>query len=262
MYPGPSAKKFGSKRFEVLKSHDGTHKIACFDDPVHGAAAQFDLLASKAYTGRTVREAIQKWCGGFYASTYLKVLAENSGVTADTVLTVDMIRNPGIAVPLAKAMALQEAGKSFPMEDGDWLKAHQLAFGVVLEPSVVVAEKTPAVSEVFTPENPLPSPKPETRVAVMKETSRKWNLITFVQRWFLKMPVALGLTSEAANQTGVSMPDIPALQEKLNAAQGVMASVGKLGWIGWALVLIVALNLVQKYMVEDASEGRATPSGA
>lgn len=61
MYPGPSAKKFGSKRFETLKSHDGTHKIACFDDPVHGAAAQF------------------------------------GGVTANTVLTVDMIRNPGIA---------------------------------------------------------------------------------------------------------------------------------------------------------------------
>ena len=258
MYPGPSAKKFGSKRFEVLKSHDGTHKIACFDDPVHGAAAQFDLLASKAYTGRTVKEAIEKWCGGYYASTYLKVLEENSGVTKDSILTVDMIRNPGIAVPLAKAMALQEAGKSFPMDDGDWLKAHQLAFGVVLEPVATVAEVKPPVSEVFTPENPLPSPKPETRVAAMKEQSRKWNLLTFVQRWFLKVPVALGITSEVADQSG-ALPNIPALQEKLNAAQSVMASVGKLGWIGWALVIIVAINVVQRYMVEDASDGRAIP---
>lgn len=260
MYPGPSAKRFGSKTYEVLKSKDGTHKIARFDDPVHGAAAQFDLLSSKSYTGRTIREAITKWCGGFYASTYLKVLAENSGITADTILTVDMVRNPGFSVPLAKAMALQEAGKPFPLDDAGWLKAHQLAFGVVLEPVAVVAEK-PEGKPVFAPDNPLPSPKPETRVAEMKKTSRKWSLIAFVQRWFLKVPVGLGIANEAGSAAGLSLPDIPAIQENLNAAQSVTASMGNLGWIGWGVVLIVALGMVQKFMVEDAEDGRAIPSG-
>jgi hypothetical protein len=261
MYPGKSAKRFGSTRFETLKSKDGIHKIACFDDPVHGAAAQFDLLSSKAYTGRTIREAITKWCGGYYASTYLKVLAENSGVTAETILTVDMLRNPSFAVPLAKAMALQEAGKPFPLEDEGWLKAHQLAFGVVLEPSVVVAEKAPDEKPVFAPDNSLPSPKPETRVSAMKKNSRKWSVISFVQRWFLKIPVGLGIASEAGGAVGLSMPDIPAIQENLNAAQSVSASLGNLGWIGWGLAIIVALSLVQKFMVEDAEDGRAVPSG-
>ena len=68
MYPGPAATKFGSTRYEVLTSKDGTHQIAIFDSPVLGGAAMFFLLASKTYTGRTIEQAIAKWCGGFYVS--------------------------------------------------------------------------------------------------------------------------------------------------------------------------------------------------
>lgn len=257
MYPGPSAKKFGAKTFQVLKSKDGTHKIACFDNPVHGAAAQFDLLSSNKYTGRTVRQAITKWCGGFYASTYLKVLAQNSGVTADTMLTADLVRNPSVGIPLAKAMALQEAGRAFPMSDEDWLKAHQLAFGVTLEApeeqAVVVAEEPK--TETFAPDNPLPAPKPETRVAVMKETSRKWAVITAIKRWFVGLPTAGFALAEA----GVPVPNVPAMKESLDAVQSVTTSIGKLGLVGWGILLFVALGFVQQYMVEDAEEGRSTP---
>lgn len=260
MYPGPSAKKFGSKRFEVLKSKDGTHKIACFDDPVHGAAAQFDLLGSKAYTGRTVRQAITKWCGGFYASTYLKVLAQNSGVTADTVLTPELVRNPDVAIPLAKAMALQEAGKSFPMEDDGWRKAHQLAFGVVLEPVAAPAAvaELEAPKDVFAIDNPLPSPKPETRVSTMKSVSRKWAVVTALRRWFVGLP-AVGL---ALSETGIPAPDIPAMRESIDAVQSVVSGFGKLGIVGWLLILFIALGAVQNFMVEDAEDGRAAPKAA
>ena len=258
MYPGPSAKKFGSTKMEILKSKDGTHKIACFDDPVQGAAAQFHLLSSPKYTGRSIRDAITKWCGGFYASTYIKVLEQNGGVTADTMLTADLLRDPQVAIPLAKAMALQEAGRTYPMTDEQWQKAHELCFGAPIAVAQTDAPKTaePA-AETFTPDNPLPSPKPETRVTSMKTQSRKWNVITFIKRWLVGVP-ALGL---ASSESGVPVPDIPALQENLNAVQSVFASVGKLGLVGWLIVIFVGLQLVQGYMVEDATEGRSTPSG-
>ena len=37
MYPGPSATRFGSTGFEVI---GGGHRIATFDNPVNGAAAE------------------------------------------------------------------------------------------------------------------------------------------------------------------------------------------------------------------------------
>ena len=50
-YPGPSARRFGSVGTEII---GGGHKIAVFDDPVKGAAAQFDLL-NRGYAGMTLR---------------------------------------------------------------------------------------------------------------------------------------------------------------------------------------------------------------
>lgn len=262
MYPGPSSKRFGSSRFEVLHSHDGTHKIACFDDPVDGAAAQFDLLSSPDYTGRSIRAAIQKWCGGYYANSYIKVLEEKGHVTAETLLTRDLLRNPQVAIPLAKAMAWQEAGIEFPLDDAGWRKAHEKVFGVTLMDTPAAIEAAHGESKTFSPTNALPSPKPETRIASMKAASRKWNIVVFVQRWFLKLPVVLGLSKEAVSASGVAMPDIPAIQENVNAAQNIVASLGNLGWIGWGLVLIVAFNMVQKFMVEDARDGNAVSHGA
>ncbi|NCV40076.1 MAG: hypothetical protein EBW11_05870, partial [Betaproteobacteria bacterium] len=90
MYPGPSARKFGSTSFETLKSKDGTHKIATFSSSKHGAAAMFDLLA-RDYTGKTIEAVITRWCGGYYASTYLKVLQQKGGIEATDVLTRAML---------------------------------------------------------------------------------------------------------------------------------------------------------------------------
>lgn len=150
MYPGPSAKKFGSTSYETLKSKDGVHKIATFPTHVHGAAAHFDLLASK-YTGMTLQKAIERWCGGYYASTYLKVLKDRAGVDESTVLTKAMLADHEIAIPIAKAMAWQEAGQDYPLKDEEWLEAHQMAMG------------TGTSAPEWNPRNDVPTPKPETR---------------------------------------------------------------------------------------------------
>lgn len=151
-YPGPSARKFGSVSYETLRSKDGIHKIATFPSHVHGAAAHFDLLASR-YTGMTLEKAITKWCGSFYASTYIKVLKDRAGIEPSTILTRTMLADHEIAIPLAKAMAWQEAGKEYPMSDDEWLQAHVMAFG---------GETT---APAWNPRNDVPTPKPETRRA-------------------------------------------------------------------------------------------------
>lgn len=151
MYPGKSAKKFGSRSFETLKSKDGVHKIATFPTPVHGAAAQFDLLHN-SYCGMPLEKAITKWCGAYYVSTYLKVLETNGGIKRTDTLTKEHIKDPAIAIPLARAMALQEAGRDYPMDDDDWEAAHAMAF-------------SSGVAPAFSPDNDVPAPKRETRIA-------------------------------------------------------------------------------------------------
>ena len=163
MYPGPSARKFGGSKFEILNSKDGVHKIATFPTAIQGAAAQFDLLASNGYTGRSIKDAIQKWCGGFYVSTYIKVLEEQAGVSRDTILTRDLLCNASVAVPLAKAMAWQEAGQEFPLADDDWVRAHQMVFPDAVGGSSEVLKPSPVV-DTFENDNDVPSPKPETRI--------------------------------------------------------------------------------------------------
>ena len=161
MYPGPSAKKFGSTSFETLRSRDGVHKIATFPTDQHGAAAMFDLLASK-YVGMSIEAAIKKWCGGYYASTYIKVLEGKGGVTASDPLTLALVRDPQTAIPLARAMAWQEAGRDYPLDDAGWLEAHGMAFGGATAPE-------------FSPKNDVPSPKPETRRAEAAKTVGTWG---------------------------------------------------------------------------------------
>lgn len=174
-YPGPSAKKFGATSHEVLISKDGRHLIATFPSHVQGAAAMFDLLASSKYADgkRTVRQIITKWCGGFYPGTYLAVLKEKAGVTADTVLTRDMLCRADVAVPLAQAMAWQEAGRDYPMGEDEWRQALVMALPAAAnapaEPEPV-AEPLPG-PPAFEPDNEIPSAKPETRKAEAVKSS-------------------------------------------------------------------------------------------
>jgi hypothetical protein len=150
-YPGRSARKFGSSSFEKLTSQDGVHKIATFPSHVQGGAALFDLL-NRSYVGMTIEKAITKWCGDFYVSTYLKVLEDKGGVKRSDPLTKDMLRDPSVGIPLARAMAWQEAGRDYPMSDEEWAQAHTCAF-------------TESVAPAFSPANDVPSPKAGTRLA-------------------------------------------------------------------------------------------------
>lgn len=127
MWPGPSAKKFGAISSVNLADGQG-NKIAVFPDAIHGGAAHFDLLSRK-YTGVTLGAAVRRWSGGNSVPTYLSVIQRETGLTPDTRLTPDLMRDPHIAIPLAKAMARQEAGRDYPMSDGQWLQAFLLANG-------------------------------------------------------------------------------------------------------------------------------------
>jgi hypothetical protein len=124
-YPGPSARKFGSIGTEVI---GGGHKIAVFDDPVHGAAAQFDLL-DRGYAGMTLGQAIQKWSGGNSSPAYASHISKATGIPLESRLTPEMLRDPNVAVPFAKASADWEAGGKYPMTDEQWKAAHAMAFG-------------------------------------------------------------------------------------------------------------------------------------
>lgn len=150
MYPGRSSKKFGSRSFETLRSHDGVHKIATFPSAIHGAAAQFDLLA-QSYCGQSIQSAINKWCGGFYANSYLTVLEDKGGIKRGDELTKAVLYNPETAIPLARAMALQEAGRDFPLDEAGWRAGHQMAFSGATAPA-------------FSSDNDVPSPKAATRL--------------------------------------------------------------------------------------------------
>lgn len=150
MYPGRSAKRFGSTAHEVLRSKDGVHKIATFPSDIHGAAAMFHLLGNGGYVGKTIEGAIRKWCGGYYASTYVNVLETKGGVKSSDVLTLAMLHRQDVAIPLCRAMAWQEAGRDYPLDDAGWMTAHTMAFGEAEAPK-------------FAPHNDVPSPKPETR---------------------------------------------------------------------------------------------------
>lgn len=159
MYPGPSSKKFGSVSYETLNSKDGVHKIATFPTHVHGVAALFDLLA-RSYTGLTIQAAITKWCGGYYVNTYTRVLEDKAGVKPGDTLTLDLIRDPEKGIALGKAMAFQEAGREYPLDDAGWLEGHAMAFA------------GGSTAPAWSPDNDVPTPKPETRQAA----NRGWWL--------------------------------------------------------------------------------------
>lgn len=127
MWPGPVASQAGATGFEQLHDSQG-NKIATFDDPVKGAAAQFQLLA-KNYAGLPLNKAIARWSGGNSSSDYANSVAKAIGVDPNAPLTVNLLSNPDTAIPLAKAMAKYEAGKPFPLTDDQWRQAHQSVFG-------------------------------------------------------------------------------------------------------------------------------------
>lgn len=233
MYPGDASKRFGSTTFEVLKSKDGEHRCATFATHEQGAAAMFWLLAQPRYANgqRTLEQIIGKWCGGFRTGSYLKLLETKTGVKASTVVTVEMLRNPEIAIPIARAMAVQEAGVDYPLAEPGWEVAHDMAFDVIPAEPVAVAEK------------PAPS----------VTSSRKWTVANSLKG-------AFGGTALAG--TGFASADsIQATKSYLDIVKGFASDYGVPILIGLAVGGYVLSQLLQNYMKQDVAEGRYVPSG-
>lgn len=252
MYPGPSARKFGSRSFQTLKSHDGVHKIATFPSDVQGAAALFDLLSSPSYANgqRTLKECITKWCGGYYVGTYLKVLEEKAGISADSVLTRDMLADPTIAVPIGRAMAWQEAGRDYPLDEAGWAQGHALAFPTAA-PYVAPEAVTPPepLPPVFQPENPLPSPKPETRVqeAAKGSGTIKGAIGAFVAWVATQVEAAYqAITGGLDKVNHLVGQDTTMTLISAHAKKNVGALLGMMFLAGLALVVIRRLSAAQE----------------
>lgn len=122
-YPGPVATSYGSPGFDTI---GGGHKIARFNSPEEGAAAQFSLLA-KNYSGMPLSAAINKWSGGNSAPQYVSFITQKTGLQPNTVITPELLQSPQ-GVALVKTMAQHEAGRPFPMTDEQWTGAQGLAF--------------------------------------------------------------------------------------------------------------------------------------
>lgn len=238
MYPGPSARKFGSIGTEII---GGGHKIAVFQNAVDGAAALFDLLmngkdtlGNYRYRNKSVIDAIRTWSGGNSVESYLKQIERISGVSRQTVLTPEFLRSQD-GVEFAKAMATHEAGKTYPIANEDWLVAQKMAY----------AESSSAAK---APKANVPPPAQKQ----LRRTSRKWNLVAFL-RWMF------GLGS--AGTVGYSFLDTLNLAtEFLRPVGNFVLEFGIPLLIAVCLVGYIASQLIAEFMVEDFEEGRYDPS--
>ena len=260
IYPGPSAKRFGGVSREKLVSGDGVHQIATFPDMVSGAAALFDNLCHAGprrgvtyYREQRLADAIDTWCGSHRTPSYLRVINEHAGIDADTVLTLGFLRDPTSAIPLAMAMARQETGRAYPLGINEWRAAHNRALDYMPEPEpeafaapdpdaehheAVPVEDHEAADDddqrSWTPDNDLPSPRVETRVATETKGSRKWSLMARAREFL----AALGIGT-----TGLGVADA------MDAAPSALASIKSFAVDNW-LLLLIALTLVALLAVE------------
>lgn len=148
MYPGPSSRKFGSTRTNVI---GGGHKIAQFPTHEAGAAAMFDLLA-RAYAGKTLEALLTRWSGGNSVQAYLATVKSKAGLLPSTVIDRAFLENVDKAVSLARAMAAHEAGQDYPLDTRGWVKAHGMVFAPVASATrgdwMTIAKSHMGVAEV------------------------------------------------------------------------------------------------------------------
>ncbi|MCV0371706.1 hypothetical protein [Filomicrobium sp.] len=245
MYPGPSARKFGSIRTEII---GGGHKIAVFPNAIAGAAALFDLMLNGKspagkyrYRNKTIRDAIAVWSGGNYVQSYLNMIERYSSFPPDTVLSVEFLQDPARAIPFARAMAHHEAGKAYPLNAKDWERAHVLAFPDAYGTGeAIVAEDEPP---------PLPTPAKD----VLRKSSRKWKLLNWLRSLF---GIGAGGTATFS------------VVDSLNTAQSVMGPVKSFALVwGVPLTIIVCVGgfvvvqVIKAMTEEDYDDGRYQPTG-
>jgi hypothetical protein len=137
MWPGPTATKWGSKRWVYL--NDGTgqggngkgNKIATFDTWPDGICAQIDLWRGPRYRNKTLAAAIPVWSGGNHPEAYIKwLIARVPGLKRDTIINDAFLNSPNGAKFL-KYQAAHEAGKPMPYPDSDIVAAQKRVFGGV-----------------------------------------------------------------------------------------------------------------------------------
>jgi hypothetical protein len=131
-WPGPVARRYGMVEAVALRDGQG-NRIAVFPDAVTGAAATFALLATGrnargqyTYLGRSVADAIRTWCGGNNAGEYVRRIFAESGIRESDRITVESMRDPNFAIALARAMAVVEAGRDYPLNAQQWRAAHAM----------------------------------------------------------------------------------------------------------------------------------------
>jgi hypothetical protein len=191
----------------------------------------FWLLSQPRYANgqRTLEQIIGKWCGGFRTGSYLKLLETKTGVKASTVVTVDMLKDPEIAIPIARAMAVQEAGVDYPLAEPGWRVAHDMVFDSVPD------------------EPPVEKPAPSVT------SSRKWTVAQSLKGLF---------GGTAIGGTGfVSADSIQATKSYMDLVKGFASDYGVPILIGLAVGGYVLSQLMQNYMQQDVAEGRYVPSG-
>src|SRR5690606_13153203 len=121
MYPGKIASLFGATGEENLSTG---HKIARFENPIQGAAAQFALLNS-FYKDMTLKDALNKWSGGNNVDSYVSFVQQRTGLSPNTPITTELLQSP-VGVALTKAMSAFETGREFPLADQEWFAAQKL----------------------------------------------------------------------------------------------------------------------------------------
>lgn len=224
MWPGPSSRKFGAIGKQNL--NDGLNqgnKIAIFTNAIDGGAALFDLL-DRAYTGRTVRDAIRKWSGGNHVQSYLSVLRSKGNIQPDEMITKAKLRDPEWAIRFATAMAWHEAGRSYPLTTEHWQQAHKLAFEAS-KPADVLAK---------TSSKHKAAGKAKTTAAIMGLGAG-----------------GLGAASETVTQ-------VKTIADTLS---GFMAQYGLFVLAAIGVVGFLVFQWFQDRTEKDYEEGRYTPSG-
>lgn len=124
-YPSAASRRFGSTGEQII---GGGHKIAVFDDPVKGAAYNFDL-ARRLYADMPLNSLIAKWSGGNNSGAYTDFVSKRLGLSPGAMVTSQMLADPAFATGLLKAKSYWESGrKEYPLDDAGWAKAHQMAY--------------------------------------------------------------------------------------------------------------------------------------
>lgn len=143
MWPGSIATKWGSTHWVQLNDAQ-RNKIAVFDDWVHGAAAQFDLWATKYTTGETLKQLIDRWSGHNSPAQYVNFLQAQTGAGINTVMTRDFLASPA-GWKLMKAQSRWEAGQPIPMSDDEWQQAQKMVFTGAAAPKPAPVDPTKTI---------------------------------------------------------------------------------------------------------------------